>query len=314
MTAIEIRQRINILRTQGLPYVLLLSFCFGTSTIASRYVLREMNSISYIGVRMTISTTCFVLLFLLSKKHKLPRNRQIWKHGMVLGVIGTALPMMGFITALTYLSAGVTSIISTVGPALTVTLAHFILKDDKMDLTKVLGVVIALSGALMLVLRGETGLGIESNPIGYLFILGSTISSSIGVIYARRYVTGYSPVEVTSVRALTAMAIALPLGIFVFGIDLPALSGGAWVGIVYGSTVSTFAGFILSLWIVTNFGVATSIMTNYMVPIIATVAGFLLLGEQITQGMIFGMAVIMTGIYLINSRGRRLAPTVPKGH
>ncbi|MCA9985039.1 MAG: DMT family transporter [Anaerolineales bacterium] len=316
MTTIELKERIATLSTTGLPHVMILSFLFGTSTIASRFILAEMNSISFIGLRMAISVLCFVALFAFSKNHSLPRDPKVWKHGMVLGIIGTTLPMTGFITSLNYLSAGLTSIISTVGPALTVTMAHFLLKDDKLDRKQALGVILALGGALMLIMKGESGLGegVKADPIGYFFILGSTVSSSISVIYTRRFVREMKATEVTSVRALTAMMITLPLGIFVFGYDFAQVSPATWGLILYGSIASTFFGFILSLLVINEFGVTTSIITNYLVPIVATITGALLLHEIVTGGMIFGMLVILSGIYIINAKPRksRQIPAEPK--
>ena len=316
MTTIELKERIASLSATGLPHVILLSLLFGTSTIASRFILAEMNSISFIGLRMVISVICFLALFAFSKNHHLPRNPKVWKHGAVLGIIGTTLPMTGFITSLNYLSAGLTSIISTVGPALTVTLAHFLLKDDRLDRKQAVGVILALGGALLLILNGESGLGegVKADPIGYIFILGSTISSSISVIYTRRYVRQMKATEVTSVRALTAMLITLPLGIFVFGYDFAQVSTTTWVLILFGAIASTFFGFILSLFVISEFGVTTSIITNYLVPIVATITGALLLDEIVSGGMIVGMMIILSGIYIINAKPRksRQIPAEPK--
>jgi drug/metabolite transporter (DMT)-like permease len=110
------------------------------------------------------------------------------------------------------------------------------------------------------------------------------------------------------------MLITLPLGIFVFGYDFAQVSPSTWGLIFYGSIASTFFGFILSLTVINRFGVTTSIITNYLVPIVATITGALLLNEIVTGGMIFGMMVILSGIYIINAKPRRSRqlPAEPK--
>lgn len=295
------------LQNKGLPYVILLSLFFGTSLVSTRFGLSEFPSLTFVGLRMLISWAAFLLTFLLVKRYSWPTDPQIWKHGLVLGIIGTAIPMTAFITALNYLSSGVAAIIGTTGPAISVVLAHFLLQGESLTKRTALGVVFALGGALLLTLLGETGLdtGNTTNPLGYILIFTSTLSSSLGLIYARKYVRDLSPFQITSVRALVTMLVTLPLAYLWFGIDFSMVTQVGYTSLLYSALISSFAGFILALYIITTFGVATSIMTNYMVPIVASIGGALLLDERITLGMVSGMIIILIGISLINSRQQK---------
>ena len=289
----------------GLPYVLLLSLMFGSSLVSSRIGLQEFSSFGFIGVRMTISSLTFLASFIFfSGRFEWPTDPAVWRHGLVLGVIGTTIPMTAFLTALTYLSSGLAAVIGTISPALTVVLAHFLLKDDRLTGRVVFGVVLALSGALLLVLRGESGLsgGEPANPIGYLLIFLSTISSSLGIIYARRFVVDLSPYQITSVRIFVTMCIMLPVGFLTGGIVFAEVTRVGYTALIYSTFVGSFAGFILSLYIIKRFGVATSVMVQYFMPVVASVVGFLLLDETITGGMLVGMTIIIGGLALINSK------------
>ena len=289
----------------GLPYVLLLSLMFGTSLVSARIGLREFTSLDFIGLRMTLSSLAFLLSFIFfSSRFEWPTDPAVWRHGFVMGIIGTAIPMTAFISSLNYLSSGISSIIGTTSPALTVILAHFLLKNERMTGRIVLGVVTALSGALLLILLGESGLDTEDavNPLGYILVFTANISSSFGIIYARQFVRELSPFQVTSVRALVTMVIVLPIGLYFGGIDFSMVTSVGYTSLAYSSIISSFAGFILSLYIIKRFGVATSVMVHYMIPIVATVTGVLLLNEKITVGMVIGMSIILGGISIINSK------------
>ncbi len=292
------------MKNQGLPYVLALSLAFGTSLISSRFALSEYGSIAFVGLRTIVSLTCFAAVFTFSSRYNWPTDKNIWRHGIVLGVIGTTIPFTFFITGLSYLSSGIAAIIGTTGPAITVVLAHFLLDDDALTRRKTLGVSLALGGAIMLSLSGETGLGdsAEASPIGYLFVFGSNISSSIGIIYARKNVRDLSAIQITSVRVFTAMVITVPLAFVLGQLDFSAVTRVGVITVLYSGIISSFAGFILSLYIINNFGVSTSIMTNYIVPIVATIGGVLLLNETISVTTLASMAVIICGIYLINQQ------------
>ena len=291
-------------KSNGFPYVLILSLFFGTSLVSSRFALREMTSFTFIGLRMLISTIAFLIVFTFSKQYAWPTDSRIWKHGFVLGIIGTTIPMTAFISSLNYLSSGVSAIIGTTGPAITVLLASFLLKDEDLTKRKIFGIVLALGGALLLTLLGETGLNSDEavNPLGYILVFTANISSSFGVIYARKYVRDLSAFEITSVRALVTMLIILPIAYFIIGIDLSMVTRVGTTALFYSALISSFAGFILALYIINRFGVATSVMTNYVVPIVASIGGALLLNEKITIGMVGGMIIILAGIFIINMK------------
>ncbi len=288
----------------SLFYVALLGFFFGSSIVSTRFGLTEFSSFSFIGLRMILATFGYIALFLFSSRYSAPTDNRVWKHGAVLGLIGTALPMTAFITALNYLSSGLSAIIGTAGPAITVLLAHFLLSDEHLTQRKAFGVALALGGALMLTLLGESGLPDASvaSPIGFILIFGSNISSSLGAIYARRYVRDLDTVQVTSVRTFVGMALTAVAALLWSDTNLADVTQVGISALLYSASISSFAGFLLSLYIITRFGATTSAMTAYIVPVFSTIGGALLLDERITLGMLGGMAIIIAGIIIINSR------------
>ncbi|MFN2222982.1 MAG: EamA family transporter, partial [Candidatus Promineifilaceae bacterium] len=51
-----------------------------------------------------------------------------------------------------------------------------------------------------------------------------------------------------------------------------------------------------------RFGATASAITAYIIPIVATLGGVLLLGETITRDMSIGMGLIVVGVAIINQR------------
>ncbi|HFC12209.1 MAG TPA: DMT family transporter, partial [Anaerolineae bacterium] len=268
----KLHHRRTHVKNKGLFYAFILSLLFGTSLISSRFALSEFDPIDFVALRMVISVTCFATFFSLNKRHQWPTSKAVWKHGIVLGIIGTTIPFTAFISALNYLSGGIAAIIGSTAPVITLVMAHFFLRDDALTRRKVIGVTLALSGAILLTLSGETGLGdsAEFNPIGYLLIFISNISVSIGTIYTRKFVGDLDILQITSVRVFTAMLVTIPLGYLLGGLDISQVTYIGLTTLFYSAIISSFLGFILSLYIINEFGVTTSIMTNYLVPVIAT--------------------------------------------
>ena len=222
-----------------------------------------------------------------------------------MGIIGTALPMNCIVASLNYLSSGITAILVTLGPAFTVIMAHFYLPDETLSKRKISGLVIALSGALLLLILGETGLPdvSQASPIGYLLVLIAMTCSSISVVYARKYMSDLDSVQVTSARIFLAALVALPLSIAFVGFDLSQVNQQGFMALGWAALAGTFIAMIISFYTIKRFGATASAMTAYVIPVVASIGGYFLLDETITLGMIGGMALIVVGIALINQRG-----------
>ncbi|MEM7347375.1 MAG: DMT family transporter [Chloroflexota bacterium] len=289
---------------QALPYILLLGFLFGSTLIASRFSVGQYEPTTYIGLRLLLASFGHITVYLLSQQRRWPADRNLWGKAAIFGVFGTALPMAGIVTSLLYLSSGVTAILLTTGPAMTVLLAHFFLPDETLTTRKSIGISLAMVGALILTVRGETGLVdvTRANPTGYVLVISAVCISSIMTIYARKYLRSYDAFDVATIRMVTAASVLMPLSIMFVGFDLSQVTRQGYFALIYAGLVGTFAGLFVSFYINKNFGATAVSLTQYILPIVATIGGVLILGETMTIGMVGGMGIIAFGLTFLNQR------------
>jgi drug/metabolite transporter (DMT)-like permease len=287
---------------QALPYVGLLGFLFGSSLIATRFSVGQFHPVSFIALRLAMASLAHVTIYTLSRHRRWPTDRRLWRHAAVLGVVGTALPMSGVATSLQYQSGGITAVLITVNPALTVLFAHFFLPDEHLNWLKGAGVVMALGGAALLALRGESGLPdiSQANPIGYLLVLGAMVIGSSMTIYARKFMKDLDAVDVASVRMFSAALFLIPVSALMAGFDLHAVDVQGYMGLLYAGLVGTFAGFMLAFHNIQRFGATAAAMTAYIMPLVTGIGGVLILSETFTLTMLVAFAIIILGIFTIN--------------
>lgn len=295
---------IGVMTIQALPYVSLLGFLFGSTLIASRFSVGQYHPTTYIGLRLIIATVAHVLGYALIHNRQWSRNGRLWRHAMLLGVVGTAVPMTAIVSSLQYLSSGLASMLLTLNPALIVIMAHFFLQGEKITTRKIVGVSLALSGAALLALNGESGLPdvSQADSRGYLLMLVALVTGSVMTVYARKYMSDMDAYDVASIRMVAAAIAVMPLSIWFVGLDLQAVTGQGYFALGYAALVGTFSGLMLAFYITKRFGATPAAMTSYVIPVVATVGGVLVLGEQITAVMFIGMSLIILGIALINQR------------
>jgi len=300
------------LNKKATPYIILLGILFGTTLVVSRFSIGQFSPITYIGLRLSLVSLFFVMMYTLRVgKRGWPQGREIWGRGALMGVMGTAIPMLGIVASMQYLSSGLTSIMITVNPAITVLMAHFFLEDERLSRHKGVGIMLAVSGALLLVILGESGLPdvSQANPIGYALVLGGMVSGSIMTIYTRKYMQNFNAMDVTGIRMFAGALFVMPISMLFEGFDLSQVNIQGILGLLFAAVVGTFLGFLLSFYNIQQFGATAAVMTSYIIPVVTGLIGMLFLGEHITRGMMTAILLIILGVWMINAR--QTLKTVP---
>jgi drug/metabolite transporter (DMT)-like permease len=276
---------------------------FGSTLLVSRLGISQFHPTTFVGLRMLIAVSIYGLVYVLRiGNRKIPRDRNLWKHGILFGIFGTAVPITFIISSLIYQSSGVTSLLMTTSPAMTVLIANYLLPDERLSIKKVVGVLLALGGAALLAIRGETGLPDvhQASIIGYGLALTGILTGSVALVFARRNLRLYHAFEVASIRMITAMLVVVPISIMLVGVDFSHVDRIGWLSLLFTGIIGTFFGFFLEFYIVKRFGATPAVMAGYVVPIIATLGGWLFLNEVVTLGMLGVMVMILSGITLVN--------------
>jgi drug/metabolite transporter (DMT)-like permease len=284
------------------PNIILLGALFGTTLVASRFSVGQMAPLTYISLRLSLSAVGFLLIYLLpNTKKKWPRGNGLWWNGAILGIFGTALPMVSFVSSLQYLSSGVTSVLMTTTPAFTVILAHLLLPDERLTFKKGFGVMLAFMGGLLLTLRGESGLAdmAQADPRGYVLVFMGILSASAMGIYMRKNMRGFNTIDVGLVRMIVSALAVLPLGIWMSGFDISQVNSTGWSVVLYAAIAGTFFAMMLDFSNTIRFGATIAALVTFVIPVVAVVSGALLLGEQTTSGMLLGTLLVILGIWFI---------------
>ncbi len=290
------------MKSHPAPNVILLGALFGTTLVASRFSVGQMSSLTYVGLRLGLATMGFLIIYLLpTSKRVWPRDVTLWQRGVILGIFGTALPMVSFVSSLQYISSGLASVLMTTSPAITAILAHFLLPDEKLTFKRGAGVILAFIGALLLTLRGESGIAglTRANPLGYVFVFSGILSANIMSIYIRKKMRGYSTFDVGVIRMITSTLVVLPLAWWVSGLDISRVDSTGWSVLVYAAVIGTFFAMMLDFSNIKRFGATISAMVTFVIPVVAVICGALFLGEHTTSSMLAGMILIIAGIWQI---------------
>jgi drug/metabolite transporter (DMT)-like permease len=237
---------------------------------------------------------------LVAREH-LPRRLGFYLHISVVGFFGIALPFILITIAEGTVGSAVAAVLTAPVPLFVIPFAALLLPDERMTVTKVVGVVIGLIGVAVLVGFDPADLA-NGNLFAELLLVGAAISYAMGGVYARRFVTGYRPMIPALFEVFTALIMVAVLA-FIFENPLAgpfstdAILSVTWLGVI-GSGLAFVAFFrLLGQW-----GAARTSLVAYLLPVWGIILGALVLREEIPPALVTGTALIIAGIALVNAR------------
>lgn len=286
---------------QALPYVLLAGGLMGSGAVVVRFALDQIEPMALRSVQVVIAVAAFMMVYAFQPGRRFPRQPAVWARVAVWGLFGTVAPMAGFIMSLEYLSSGVASLLITLNPVLVMLLAHFFLDDEKLNGRRMIGALVALAGAGIIILNGESGLADlgRADPRGYAWIGLAAFSVPVAFIYARRFLNNEDTFDATMIRLVVAGIIFIILAAAGGQFDFSRLRFSGVAALVFTGLFVMFFALRMEFGIIKDFGPTAASQISYVIPVAATLGGALFLGELITLTIIAGMGCIFIGLRLL---------------
>jgi drug/metabolite transporter (DMT)-like permease len=301
---------------QALILIIFIGFLWGTSTNSIRFCIQMIDPLTFLGLRYTIVAFLYLVVSLIHIAGKsLPKDKVIWKNGMIFCIFGDVIPITLYAFSLNYQSSGISAILASLYPVMTVLFAHFLLPDEKLNRVKGFGLLCSIGGIALLALRGESGLpDIQKVDLtGYLLVFFSAVVSSAFAIYIRKRMVSFDAWSITSARFISAALITLPISLIFSGFNLSRLTTQGYIVFGYSSIV-VFVGYFVAFLIIQKHGATTYSLADFVTPISATLIGWLFLSERISELIAIGMIMIFCGLILLNINfKKKISPDLKLG-
>lgn len=283
------------------PYLILLalSFIWGSSFILMKRGLEVFSPVQVGAYRLSIAGLALLPVVL---RHWNPFVRSKLKYFAIVGLVGNGIPAFLFATAQTKLNSSTAGALNALTPLFTLLIGIWVF-GQALTISKTLGVIIGLVGALILILLKANGLAEPHWAYGLLIVV-ATLMYGTSVNTVGRYLREVRPMVTAAVPLVLA---GIPATILLFSTDfISKLSQepAAWEALAYisilgllGSAASLVA-FNKLIQITSPIFAST---TTYLMPIVALFWG-VLDGEAMGWPQLLGMFSILVGIWLVNRK------------
>ena len=274
----------------------IISLAWGTAPIAGRIGLGEGVGPSTMAAGGSLVAAASVWLMIgLTRRGNLVGPVEL-RIGLVLAVLAVLLPQQARYVALANASAGFVTLVNALIPLGTALIAHIMLADERLNVGTTFGLLLGLAGVAALILIGDSGIIDGGDPtVGGVMALANVVLISIAGVYAKRYAGQYSVLGVTGVQLAVGSLAQWVVALTIEGMPLGHSTTGL-LAILYTGIIGMFLPLSLYYFLIRHVTVVFSSVIAYLIPLVAVIAGVLLLDEQVQPGILLGGALVLSGV------------------
>jgi drug/metabolite transporter (DMT)-like permease len=291
-------------------------FVWGATFFAIRVGVREVPPLLFCAMRF-LAAGLLVYLWATAKKEQQPTARQ-WLSAFLLAFLIFVVDYGFLFWAEQRVPSGIAAVILATIPAFMALSEIIILRTQRLTarlsgalLVGIAGVAVLMSRSIDLGKLGKLG-GAPIDTAGAAGLIIGAISWSIASALARKLPLPSSKVMSSGAQMLAGGAMLLAVSAARGewrGFHLLAISGTAWIALVYLVFAGSIAGFTAYVWLLHHESPTKVGTYAYVNPIVAVIIGYFLGGEPLGARTVLGGVFVLASVVTITSM-RAKAPAV----
>ena len=232
----------------------------------------------------------------LFKKIKIEAFSKDWYWFAAIGMINLVIPFFLIAYGVQRVQSNLAAILMASTPLSATVLAHLFTKNEKINLIKILGVLVGFSGIVFLF---SDNILINENNFTYalLILVGSTFYVIGGLLTLK--VSDKKNENVTASILIWGTLFLIPITAFTEKPWNLNPSIDSTISLVYLGVVATGLAWLLRFKILKNNGLVFQAQVAYLIPIFGIILGYIFLKELITSKVLIALLAVIIGIYLV---------------
>jgi len=220
----------------------------------------------------------------------------------LLGFFGVVVYHLGLNYGEQYISASAASLIIATIPIFIVILAIPFLKE-KITLKIIFGVLLSLTGVVLISIFGTPNSSVEIAYLSGAFtVLIAAIMGACYTIAGKKMLNRYSALSLTTYAFLIGSLGLIPFISTSFFEEIGTMSITGWSAVLFLGIFSTVIGYVL-WYVALEIKTASEVSVFlYFIPVLSTAISYFFFDEQITWLFIFGGALVILGLYIVNKQ------------
>jgi len=291
---------LNRLISNNFFLLVILSSIWGSAFIAIKISLFTFNPIAVASLRLIVASV-FLLIFLYLSNNKIIFEKNEIYILIIVGVVGNFIPFFLISWAEQHIQSNIAGLLMSIGPIMTLVLAHFFTKDDKFTLIKFISVLIGLAGTLFIIdFRNffELNDGSSIRLVAKVSVILAAFGYMISNIIAYNKLRKLNTLVITTFATLFGAIFSIPFLIYYELSNPSSVSFNSTLAIIYLGLFPTAIAFQFRYHITKKSGPIFLSYVAYLIPAFAVLWGFIILNEKINYNSLIGIILVLIGVYI----------------
>ncbi|MDK2771605.1 MAG: DMT family transporter [Flavobacterium sp.] len=275
-----------------------------TFTIAKDVMPTYVQPFGLILIRVLGACTLFWIVSIFLTKEKV--QKKDFPRIMAAAFFGVAFNQLTFFKGLSYTSPISGAVLMVTAPILVLILSSILLKE-RLEIKKILGILIGLTGASVLILYGKS---IENAPNanwGNFLVFINASSYAVYLILVKPIAAKYSPLTFIKWIYTFGFIYVLPFGFSEFSlIEWQEIPTTIYFEMGYLVVFTTFLAYLINLSAIRILKPTTLSVFIYLQPLFASIIAISLGKDSLNEIKIISALLIFVGVYLVTKKPKTI--------
>jgi len=232
----------------------------------------------------------------LFKKIKIEAFSKDWHWFALIGMVNLVIPFFLIAYGVQKVQSNLAAILMASTPLSATVLAHFFTKNEKINFTKIFGVLLGFSGIVFLF--SDNILINDNNFLSALIIFFASTFYVIGGLLTLK-ISNKKNENVTASILIWATIFLIPITAYTEQPWNLNPSMESTVSVIYLGIVATGFAWLLRFRILITNGLVFQAQVAYLIPIFGIILGYIFLKEVITPKVLVAVVSVIIGIYFV---------------
>ncbi len=292
----ERKDRIDLL---GAVILLVIMMMLGLNQVAVKLVNEGLAPMFQAGLR-SLAAAPIVLAYTLFRGKTIDVSAPILIPGMLCGAC-FATEFVILFQAIEYTTVSRASVFFYTMPFWVALAAHFLIPGEQLTKLKITGLVLACAGVAIALSNNSAPAGPNSLLGDLMSLVAASLWAAIAIIARTTRFSTIAP-EVQLLYQVVVSAMILMPVILLFGETFRQPTLFHWTIFAMQVVFVVCMGFLAWFWVLSVYPASDMASFSFLAPVFGVLFGWLVLGEQLGWTILAALALVGTGIVLVNRK------------
>ena len=287
-----------------IPFLFVL--LWSSSFVASKTGLRDLSPLLFVAVRLALCSAVLLAIMAIRRESWRPLAGGKWLHCAVAGALLNALTLMPPHVGMRFVPAAHIALVQSLTPLLTAALGIVLLREP-LRLRQWFGLILGVAGVAIVV--GPAALDSPTHLEGLELALLGVVGMVGGTLYFGRFCRDV-PLLPGATAQFVSGAVVSALATWLLETPSARWTPHAIEAVAWNTVVVSLGGMSLYAFMLARGSAARVSANFYLVPGVAALSSWLVLGERLTPLAVAGLLVASAGCALVTAR-EKSSPAPP---